>query len=225
YDAGESLNLNGSGFGLGALRNSSGHNTWAGHVTLATSASISALSSTTLTISGTISGSSSSTLSKIGNGTLVLAAANTYSGPTAVRAGRLVAPAPAALGATSAGTTVSSGAPLKLPGGIIYAPEPLTLNGAGASSLGALRAVSSSPSTWTGPIALASAATVQADAGAALVVSGAVQNGGYLLTVNAGDAAASGAGDVTFSYTIGGSGGLTKYGLGTLYFPGQAANT
>jgi fibronectin-binding autotransporter adhesin len=219
FDPTEALTLNDSGLNdVGALQNGSGNNTWAGTIRLATSASIGAASGTTLTIAGVIGGPAASTLTKAGWGAVVLATGNTYAGPTVVAAGTLVAADPAALGAITAGTTVKDCATLQLQGGIAFNPEPLTLNGAGTGeTAGALRNRSGA-NTWTGAISLGSAATVRADAGSSLTVSGAVANEGYLLTVNS-------IGAVTFGYTISGAGGLTKNGGGTLTFAATAPNT
>jgi autotransporter-associated beta strand protein len=79
---------------------------------------------------------------------------NTYSGLTTITAGALGAGAVNALGATSAGTTVASGAALFLRAGVTYAAEPLTIAGIGpaGSARGALRLVPSVTANWTGPI-------------------------------------------------------------------------
>ena len=64
------------------------------------------------TYSGVMSGTGN--LIKQGAGTLTMSGANTYSGVTTVNAGRLVVAHNTALGSTTAGTTVASGATLDL---------------------------------------------------------------------------------------------------------------
>ena len=89
------LTLNGlgatdsSGAHLGALRNVSGSNTWAGAITLGSTAAIhNANTANALTISGVISGTNFG-LTKTGPGTLTLGATNTYTGVTRVEGGML----------------------------------------------------------------------------------------------------------------------------------------
>lgn len=75
--------------------------------------------SSTLTISGPVGGAGAAdALTKTGPGTLVLAAANTYAGPTVISAGTVKVSNSAALGAIPGGSvTVASGAVLDLGGG------------------------------------------------------------------------------------------------------------
>jgi len=71
-------------------------------------------------------------LVKTGGGTQVLSGANTYSGPTTIRDGTLVAASSTALGGAQ-GTTVLDGGTLGLQGGVTISNEPLTLNGNGSA--------------------------------------------------------------------------------------------
>ncbi|MEI6603708.1 MAG: autotransporter-associated beta strand repeat-containing protein, partial [Verrucomicrobiota bacterium] len=93
-----------------------------------------------LTNSGTVSAILNGTgaLTKTGAGMATLSGANTYTDLTTVSTGTLEVTVNNALGTNAAGTTVTSGAALKLTG-VNYAPvEALSLNGTGISSGGAL---------------------------------------------------------------------------------------
>lgn len=86
------------------------------------------------TIGGVISNGGTSTagaLTKTGAGTLTLAGANTYDGATTVSAGTLVAANAGALGTTTSGTTVATGATLELQGNSTITGEALTVTGTG----------------------------------------------------------------------------------------------
>jgi len=100
------------------------------------------------------------------------------------------------LGTSAGGTVVNSGAVLALQSGVTVTSESLTLAGTGQSGSGALSS-SFGSYVWTGSITLSGDATVSADAGGILNLSGA----------------------------IGGGFNLTKRGIGTLLFSGGSANT
>jgi len=128
-----SLTLNGTGGGTGALLNVSGSNNYSGAITLGAATTIGSTSGTltlsnTNAISGTqnltfagagnttVSGAiatSTGTLTKNGSGTLTLSGTNTYSGATSLSAGRLNLNANAGLGTSTltmgADTTLSLG--------------------------------------------------------------------------------------------------------------------
>lgn len=92
---------------------------------------------TTLTLSANLSQTGvGKGLTKAGNGTLVLAGANTYNGTTTVSAGTLRVANSGALGSGNA--SVTSGAVLDLNGQSIIGAIPTALNGTGLSSSGAL---------------------------------------------------------------------------------------
>ncbi len=131
----------------------------------------------TMVISGVVSDSGGNgQLTKSGDGTVRLTQANTYTGPTQVSAGTLQIENGAALGATTAGTTVAAGATLALGGGV-SGSEPLTLNGSGVGGAGALRAVGGA--VWDGPITLATTSTISTLA--ALSITGVVSGPGGLV--------------------------------------------
>jgi autotransporter-associated beta strand protein len=238
----EAITLNGSGAGsAGALRNLSGNNTVSAALTLGSDARINsdaglltldvtagnAITATNRNVTFGGAGDTtvadpiatgSGTLTKDGSGTLTLAAANTYTGATAVSAGTLVAANAAALGTTAAGTTVSGGATLALQGGITVS-EALTLDGSGAGGSGALRNLTGN-NTVAGAITLAGDTRIQSDAGALslnVATGNAISGTDRNLTLG-------GAGDITAHDPIAtGSGTLTKDGGGTLSL--LAANT
>ncbi|MFA4916765.1 MAG: autotransporter-associated beta strand repeat-containing protein, partial [Syntrophales bacterium] len=146
-------------------------------------------------------------LTKSDNGTLIVTAANTYTGLTTVSAGVLNIQNVTALGATTGATSVTSGAQLQIQGGIIVGAEALTLNGTGISTTGALRSISGN-NTWQGAITLAAASRINSDSNL-LTLSGNI-SGAFGLTVG-------GAGNTTISGIIGtGAGTLTKDWNGTL---------
>jgi autotransporter-associated beta strand protein len=223
----ETLTLNGNGGGSGALRSVNGDNSWAGNITLGAAAEIQ-VDAASLTLGGNLDGSAVgltsdgagattvngevgsgiTTLAKSGSGTLTLAHANAHTGATTVGSGVLRITQGNALGATAAGTSVTSGARLEFQGDLANAGEALTLNGDGAGS-GALRHVSGN-TTWNGAIGLGSNAEIQADAGI-LTLGGGINAGAFALTVD-------GAGTVRLDTVgLGGVGGsLVKSGAGTL---------
>ena len=224
------LTLYGTGVGsAGALYNVSGTNTYAGPITLASASSIANnVASTTLTASGavtnggfdlTLDGSSALALSgnitgtgglvKTGAGTATLSGSGSaYTGATTVNAGTLVTANANALGAST--VTVKSGASLGV-GGNIVANQPLRLNGTGAGGLGALYNASSS-NNYSGAITLESAATIASNvANTTLLISGTVATNGYTLTLDNGATP-----QLTITGVIGGSGGITKTGVGTV---------
>ncbi|HND61946.1 MAG TPA: autotransporter-associated beta strand repeat-containing protein [Opitutaceae bacterium] len=167
------------------------------------------------TINSTIAGSNG--LNKSNSGTLILGGSNTYTGTTSISAGVVNLRSATALGSTTGGTTVASGAALEVQNNLTVSGETLALNGTGVSGNGALRNISGA-NTWTGAVSLGSAARIQSDAGT-LTISGAVTGGGNALTVG-------GAGSTTLSGAVNlGSGTFTKDGTGAVTLSGSTANT
>jgi autotransporter-associated beta strand protein len=173
----------------------------------------------TNTLANAISGSGS--LSKAGAGTVILTNANTYGGTTAVSAGRLAVAHGDALGSTSGGTTVESGAQLML-SNVVVGNEAVTINGdglaSGAQFAGSLRSIGTN--TLGGKVTLGSDAKIFGGTGTSLtldVVSGdGVNLASHNLTID-------GAGASRIQDAIVGTGRLTKEGSGTLTLEG--ANT
>ncbi|MEZ0275648.1 MAG: beta strand repeat-containing protein [Roseimicrobium sp.] len=127
-------------------------------------------------------------LTKTGNGVLVLGGNNTYSGTTTVSAGVLRISSNTALGDPTAGTTVNSGAQLELMNGVTITGETITLNGSGRVAAspgspdinrGSLQAAAGATATWAGNVILASATNSRlgAQAGGTLIVTGVIDDG------------------------------------------------
>jgi autotransporter-associated beta strand protein len=141
-------------------------------------------------------------LTKAGNGDLYLISSNSYGGLTVVQQGKLRAQNSSALGATSGGTVVSSGATLVLDGSIGITNEALTLNGPGVDSGWGALDVENGVNTWAGPITNNANSTLDAwSAGSELHINGPISGAGGL---------------EVFGYSGGG---------GTHFFEGSAANT
>lgn len=128
---------------------------------------------------------------KNGVGEVGLTASNSYSGLTTVNDGFLIVDNSFALGTTSSGTIVNTGAVLALRFDAQVPAEALTLAGTGQSAFGALSS-SFGSNSWAGNITLGADAHVTVDSGDFLNLSGG----------------------------IGGAHNLTKQGTGTLLFTG-----
>ncbi|MCX6971856.1 MAG: autotransporter-associated beta strand repeat-containing protein [Verrucomicrobia bacterium] len=230
--SGGTVDVNGQSLGAGTwanlcattsgavLKNSSGNATIAaGNNTIwiwdaATNLTINATGNLQIDSRITSSGQPNPTgIIKTGNGALVLNSnLNDYTGATLVNAGILQVNVANGLGSTSNGTTVASGAQLRL-NGVTVGAEALTISGNGttAGSAGALRAGTGS-NTYQGKVTLAADAKIFAGSGTSMtldVASGdAVNLANFTLTVD-------GAGSHTVSDGITGTGGVTKIGSGT----------
>jgi len=128
-------------------------------------------------LAGIISGSGSFTLNGVASTTTVTLTGNSsYTGNTTVNKGYLNIQHANALGSSSGGTTVESGAVLQLSGGITIASEILTLKGSGQT--GALRSEVGN-NEWAGDIVIALNNTrIYSAAGASLKISGNMTNNG-----------------------------------------------
>jgi autotransporter-associated beta strand protein len=165
---GELLNLAGTGRGGGgAVHIISGDSTWSGPVSLSGNVSIAVDDSASLTVQGIIGGTGGFT--KVGAGRLILNGANTYLGTTmvsqgVVRVGNNSALGGQLLGLPEAGTVVLTGAALEVgrAATTISVDEPLTINGTGIASTGALRSLFNT-NTWTGAITLGSSSFIGVD--------------------------------------------------------------
>ena len=108
-------------------------------------------------------------------GVNLLSGNNTYGGATTIATNSTLKIGSAgALGATNGNTVVSSGGVLDLNGQTISG-EPLTLNGSGISTGGALINSGATDASWSGTVALGNAATyISASAGKKITLSGVV---------------------------------------------------
>ena len=214
----EPLTLNGLGVGGGgALRTTSGSSVWTGTVRLASDTAVGTDPGSRLTLSGVVADESSgnASITKVGTGTLEFSGANTYRGTTTINEGVLVLSSNTALGLTgaSSGTTVLDGAQLWLQTPLVT-DEALILNGAGVGGSGALRNVSGN-NTWTGPILLATDATIASDnAGEQLVLSGTTSGSAGITKTGAGTLVLSGANTYT---------GVTQVAVGVLLGNGDGS--
>jgi autotransporter-associated beta strand protein len=230
----EALTLRGTGIlSGGALRNISGNNSWGGAITLAATSRINSdVGTLSLDVAsgnaiggtfglsfggaGNISvhdaiATGTGTITKDGTGTLTLSSANTYTGLTSLNAGRLNIRHANALGTTTNGVSVTSGASLEIQNNIAIGAEALTLRGTGISSGGALRNISGNNS-WGGAITLAADSRINSDSSNLTldVVSGNAIAGTFNLSFG-------GAGDISVNDAIAtGARALTKDGTGTL---------
>jgi autotransporter-associated beta strand protein len=178
----------------------------------------------TNTFSGRIAGNTG--LTKSGDGTFVLSGSNSYTGPTAINAGRVVVANGSALGSTSGGTVVAGDAQLRLNAtntGFAIGAEALTVSGQGliGSAGGALRNAAGA-NTYQGKITLAADAGIGAASGTLLILdvaSGdAIDLASFNLTID-------GAGFTQVNDGIAGTGGIAKIGSGTITLAGNNTYT
>ena len=214
----ESLSLIGSGVGAtGALTNSSVTAAiYLGVVTIGTGgASIGGTGDITLSAGLSLD---ANVLTKVGTNTLTLAAASSRTGAVTISQGTLKVAASGAMGTTDTTATVATGAALDL-NGVTYAiASPLTLNGAGIASGGALTNSSATAATYTGLLKLGSAASIAANSGDIILSNTGTITGAFPLTLDGTATGCSLAGIIGTT-----TGTLTKSGTGTWTLTG--ANT
>jgi autotransporter-associated beta strand protein len=195
----EPLTLYGLGAGgPAAVNNISGSNVLSGAVTLASNSSVGATAGT-LTISGAIGGSADLTKTGSAGGTVVLDAANTYSGVTTVSAGTLNVRNVDALGPATTGTVVSVGATLEIQNSLDLL-EPLTIAGTLKSAGGTNK--------LSGPVTV-TAGTFDVAASAPLSVPSVVSGSGGFTKKGAGTLSLQGNSPNTYA-------GATAVNEGTL---------
>ncbi|MFC5454926.1 beta strand repeat-containing protein [Prosthecobacter fluviatilis] len=208
--AGAVLDLNGFNQAVGSL---AGGGITGGEVTLGSATLTLGGSNASTVFAGVISGAGGA-LIKTGTGTLTLSGTNTYTGLTTVSAGVLTVGSNTALGGTSAGTSVATGATLSLANGIKVTGETVGISGSGGNSMGVLQAVTGGAAEWAGVVTLESAgARLGAQAGGVLTVSGGIQNGAASALAISGEA---GTGTVIISGTGNTYTGITQIIRGML---------
>lgn len=171
--------------------------------------------SASTTFSGVIQNSWGSFV-KEGAGTLTLSGANTYGGVTTINAGALVAANNTALGSSTWGNTIASGAALHLQDGITLTEGQFSVTGSGIGNTGAIANLSGN-NTLAAAIDLSGNARF-GSAADTLTVTGQIATSGHTLTT-------AGAGNITLSGSITGTGGITHAGPGTLTLSGSGANS
>ena len=165
------------------------------------SSTVNVAATKTLTISGAVANHNGGTsgdagkhgFNKSGAGTLVLSGNNVFGGVATVSAGTLKLGSATALGAGGI-TSITSGAVLDLNGQIVGA-EPVTLNGSGISSGGAMINSNATAARLGGAITVASASSI------------------------------GGTGNFTLAGSIGGTAALSKTGTGTVTLAGVSGFT
>ena len=131
----------------------------------------------------------SGTLTKIGGGTLSLGNGTSnfsnFTGAIVVNAGTLALGNTAInpLGATSAGTTIASGAVLYIFNASGTAPEPLTVSGTGISNGNVIRNSNAANGSFAGPVTLAANSQIGSGAAGNLTLTGGI-TGTANLTIN-----------------------------------------
>ncbi|MEI6674375.1 MAG: autotransporter-associated beta strand repeat-containing protein [Verrucomicrobiota bacterium] len=151
-------------------------------------------------------------LTKAGTGSLTLSGTNTYTGVTTLNAGTLKLGNAAALGSTTGGTLVTTGAALDLLGQTVGA-EALTLSGTGTASGGALINSDGTTASLSGAITLAANSSVGTVS--QMTLSGVIGDSGAAKSLTK-----VGAGIVTLSNTNTYT-GATSVSVGTLNVTGS----
>jgi fibronectin-binding autotransporter adhesin len=173
---------------------------------------------------------SSSGIVKTGNGLLVLAGDNNFTGTVTISQGALRVRHANALGVSGSSfssTTVSAGGALEIEGGITLAAEPVTLASAGVNNGGGIRNVGGD-NTTTGVITLnATTQRIHSDAG--LLTLGGAGNATLHSSSSARTLIFGGAGDILVARPLArtGSGAftVTKEGSGMLTLAAAVANS
>jgi autotransporter-associated beta strand protein len=172
---------------------------------------------------GSSLGSSFGSVVKINAGTALLSGANAFTGAVDIQNGKIVVTHGSALGSSTAGTTVASGATLALAGGVIISgAETVRIAGNGETGTsGALDVEDSSAVSFTAPLIMDSAARIGSGAGTGTLTLGTQLDttaGGFTLNF-------AGSGATIMNGNIIGAGALVKNGTGTLQLNGIASHT
>lgn len=165
-------------------------------------------------ISGNITETPGRTISleKIGSGTWILSGSNNHNGTTLVTGGTLNIRHASALGTTTAGTTVNTGARLQIEGENLVIPENLSL---GTGSTGATIENISGTNTLSGTLTRNGALTLISTAGK-LTIHGNIENTNNSLNLQGdGDGEITGSINTAFSVAKSGNGTWTLSGPST----------
>lgn len=167
------------------------------------------------TINGVLSGGYTDMVMR-GSGTRTFTGSNTFQGPVLVEEGVLNLQNDNALGAAVYGNRIYDGAELQLQGGINVADNQVFISGAGTSGAGALRNISGN-NTWAGEIYMEGDARIGSSQDL-LTMTQQVLTNGHTLSLG-------GAGDLDFTNTISGTGGVVIDGSGSVTYSGGTAKT
>ncbi|MFA6470725.1 MAG: autotransporter-associated beta strand repeat-containing protein, partial [Candidatus Latescibacterota bacterium] len=191
-------NIDGAVLTLGGnetIRSLSGGGTIGGNINL-DAFTLTVTQSAALTYGGVISGTGG--LTKGGASRLTLTGANIFTGAVNVNAGPLNIQHATAAGTESGGVVVAAGASLEVQGGIAVGAEPLSLNGGAANELVNV----SGSNSWSGTVALATAAVDIVVTADSLSINGIISGGQAINKAGAGKMILTGANTFTGALNI-----------------------
>ncbi len=178
---------------------------------------VSGQTGSTVTLSGILSdGVAAGSLTKVGEGTLILSGANTFTGGVAINAGTLVAKNTTALGTGAA--TIADGATLELGDGAGTLANAMTFANNAKLSLAA-------DATLSGALTLNGALNVASDSAKTVTLSGAISGNGGFNIDNSATVKLTGTTATTISGNVTGTGKLQLASGTTTTFNGGENNT
>lgn len=140
---------------------------------------------TTLMVDGNISdGGAGFNLTKRGNGVLILAGSNSYSGVTAIETNYAIIRHPQALGSATANTVIQNGAYLVVEGGLSLA-EPISMTGDAALLWAGTLRSNSGTNTLTAKLS-SNGARLRTNGNGCWEITGGVDGGGFVCTAQPG---------------------------------------
>jgi len=157
-------------------------------------------------------------LRKYGTGRLEITSSNSYGGITNIQQGSVLVSADGALGNSTWGNVVASGANLSIAGDTTLTEGEIGISGTGTSGEGAITSVSGS-NTINSAIAVDDDATISTQSGSNLTFGG---SGGFAVD---NDLTVGGAGNTNINNNLYGAGSITKTDTATLTFDGSADNS